>query len=60
MIRLAEGLVGVDFWDFFTRGEHPLETEQVTIDTLAVGSPGRVLRMSSDGPLEKRSAVRIL
>ena len=57
---LVEGLVGVDLWDFFARGEHLLETEQVVVDTLTIASPGRVLDMSSGGPPEERSAVHIL
>jgi hypothetical protein len=60
MVRLAEGLVGIDLWDFFTRREHLLETKQVTVDTLTIGSPCRVLDVSSNGPLEQRSAVGIL
>lgn len=60
MVRLAEGLVGIDLRYFFTGHEHLLETEQVTVNTLPVGSPGRVLDMPSDGPLEQCSAVDIL
>ena len=60
MVRLAEGLVGIDLWDFFTRDKHLLETEQVTVDTLSVSSPGRVLHMPYDGLLEQRSAMGIL
>ena len=60
MVRLAEGFIGVDLWYFFAGGEHLFETEQVTVDTLTVGSPGGVLHMSSDSPLEQRSAVGIL
>ena len=58
--RLVEGLVGVDLWDSFARGEHLFETEQVVVDTLTVGSPGNVLHMPSGGPPEERSAVHML
>ena len=57
MVRLAESLVGVDLWESFTRGEHLLETKQVVVDTLAIGSPGRVLHMPGGGLLEQRGAV---
>jgi len=60
MVRLAEGLVGVDLRDFFTRREHLLETEQVTVNTLPVSGPRRVLDVSSYGPLEQCGAVDVL
>lgn len=60
MVRLAEGFVGVDLRHSFTGGEHSLETEQVAIDTLTICSPGRVLDVSSGGPLEQRSALSVL
>ena len=60
MVGLTKRLVVVDLWDFFTRGEHPLETEQVTVDTLTISSPGGVLHMTSGGLLEQHGAVGIL
>jgi len=60
MVRLTEGLIGVDLRDFFTRCEHLLETEQMTVDTLPVGSPCRILNVPSDSPLEQCSAMGIL
>lgn len=60
MICLAVCLVGIDLRDIFTRGEHLLEAIQVAVDTLAIGSPRRVLHVSSDSLFEQGSTVGIL
>jgi len=44
VVCLAEWFVGADLWDFFTRGKHFLQTEQVTVDALTVGNPCGVLQ----------------
>ena len=60
MVRLSKRLVRVDLRDGFTLLEQLLETEQVTVDALAICSPRGVLEVSRDRFAEQRGAALVL
>jgi len=60
MARFPVSPVSIDFRKLFSFLEHLLQTEQVTIDTLAVCGPRRILHVSRHSHPEQPRSVFIL
>lgn len=60
MARFGKGRILVDLGERFAFLQHPLKTEEMAVDALAVSCPGSVLDVPMNSTIEESGTVCVL